>query len=176
MSDVNLPLSRVIRRDEIPEDGLSLTFQADADTRAAMSSMLDIPAVDEFVAKLTIERWLRDGLVVRGQIEARVVQTCVVSLEPVVSIMDESFEEYFAPDPAAAAASGNAGPEVDDVEPLVDHRLDVGGLVLEHLVLGLDPYPRHPEAAFTAEHVSDADATSGPFAALAALRKERTGD
>ena len=50
-----------------------------------------------------------------------------------------------------------------------DVSLDLGAIATEFLILGLDPYPRKPDAIFQASAVGD-DATH-PFAALAALKK-----
>jgi hypothetical protein len=57
-------------------------------------------------------------------------------------------------------------------EPLVRDTVDLGGIATEFLVLGIDPYPRKPEAAFEPPPAEDAPAAN-PFAALAALKKGR---
>ena len=48
-------------------------------------------------------------------------------------------------------------------------RIDLGALATEFLLIGIDPYPRKPDATFQAPEVED-DSTR-PFAALAALKK-----
>ena len=57
----------------------------------------------------------------------------------------------------------------DDPEPLIGGIVDLGALATEFLILGLDPYPRKPDAVF--EPPQDRHAGSGPFAALAKLAK-----
>jgi uncharacterized metal-binding protein YceD (DUF177 family) len=171
MTETPLRLSRIVRRADVPEDGLDITIEADGEALTALVGFLDIPAVETFRAEMTVERWRRDGLAVRGRVEAEVVQTCVVTLAPVRNAVAESFEDFYAPDPDALRAQGVVAPAPEDVEPLVDQRVDVGGLAVEHLVLGLDPYPRCEGAEVEAADEAGEGAESGPFAALAALRK-----
>ena len=47
--------------------------------------------------------------------------------------------------------------------------VDLGALATEFLILGLDPYPRKPDAVF--EPPQSLAAEEGPFAALAKLAK-----
>jgi hypothetical protein len=54
-------------------------------------------------------------------------------------------------------------------EPLVGGVVDLGALATEFLMLGLNPYPRKPDAVFEAPNDDKADA--GPFAALGKLAK-----
>jgi hypothetical protein len=61
----------------------------------------------------------------------------------------------------------------DDTEPLLDGKVDLGGLATEFLILGLDPYPRKPGAVF--QPPADTSVDEGPFAGLNALKKGRDG-
>lgn len=172
MTGAALPLSRVVHRSEVPEQGLPVEVVAGPDDLAALAGFLDIPAVEAFRAEMLVERWRGDGLVVRGLVEARVVQTCVVTLEPAPGDVVERFEVFLAPDPEApqSGTMPDHAPDPDDVEPLVGQRIDVATLALEHLVLGLDPYPRREGVAFEMAGDRDGDERAHPFAALEALR------
>ena len=64
----------------------------------------------------------------------------------------------------------DAPPQVDGPEPLLDGGVDLGAIATEFVLLGIDPYPRKEGAAFASPEVDSED--SGPFAALAALKKE----
>ncbi len=66
-----------------------------------------------------------------------------------------------------------AGAKWNEPEPLVDGIVDLGALATEFLILGLDPYPRKPGAAFEPPREGAAD--GGPFAALAGWSKGRDG-
>jgi uncharacterized protein len=174
MTTKSFPLNFVVTRDEVLEQGLEVEIDATSDERDALAAYLDIPAVEAMSAHLTVSRWRGRGLAVRGTVEARVVQTCVVTLDPVENAIHENVEAFYAPDIAPRPEEDTAeGAEIADldVEPLINDRIDVGALVCEHLALGLDPYPRKPGAAFSsgAEDAGE-ERKSGAFAALAALR------
>jgi hypothetical protein len=113
-------------------------------------------------------------------VRARVRQTCVVSLEPVVNRIEEAIDVTFAP-PRAAVADAKAASDDDEPiagslagddppEPLLNGAVDLGALATEFLILGIDPYPRKDGVAFAPPSVP-ADAAGHPFAALAALKK-----
>ena len=81
-------------------------------------------------------------------LEAAVVQTCVVTLDPVAARIDAAFERFYGYDVLEEEAEG-ARSEVfldlsDDlpVEPLSGDLLDLGAAVAEQLALELDSYPR----------------------------------
>lgn len=57
----------------------------------------------------------------------------------------------------------------DAPEPLIGGGVDLGEIATEFLILGLDPYPRKPDAIFQLAPAGDDSAN--PFAALAALKK-----
>jgi hypothetical protein len=50
--------------------------------------------------------------------------------------------------------------------------VDLGAVATEFLLLGIDPFPRKPNAVFDAPGGSDRP--ESPFAALAALKQEKT--
>jgi hypothetical protein len=54
---------------------------------------------------------------------------------------------------------------------LIDGTVDLGGLAVEFLLLGIDPYPRKPGVVFEATSIGEA--SSHPFAALAKLKEKR---
>jgi uncharacterized metal-binding protein YceD (DUF177 family) len=110
-----------------------------------------------------------EGLRVLGHVSARVGQTCVVTLEPIENRVEEDIDLMFTPN-GAALAEVRADDE-DAPEPLLDGRVDLGALATEFLVLGIDPYPRKQGVTFQAPETGDASVH--PFAALAALKKER---
>ena len=87
-----------------------------------------------------------DGSVrVEAVVRARVVRTCVVTLEDfeesVVLPFTASFGER-ADNPVPA----DVPVDTDTPEALDAEGLQLGELAIQHLSLGLDPYPRHPNA------------------------------
>jgi hypothetical protein len=96
---------------------------------------------------------------------------------PVDQKIDEDFAVRFARGPVADTPP-KAGAEVhldvdaaDPPEILTGSTIDLGPLVVEYFVLGIDPYPRAPGAALPPEAADpDGPEDASPFAALAALK------
>ena len=53
----------------------------------------------------------------------------------------------------------------DEPDPVIDGKIDLGALAAEFFALGLDPYPRKPDAIF--EQSAESEPADSPFAALA---------
>lgn len=113
---------------------------------------------------------------------ATVTQTCVVSLEPVVTRVDTAVRRLF--DPGAAAPPVEIalnGAEDDETEPL-GPEIDLGLVATEALALALPAYPRRADARFEAAASAPPGAEPlpepevRPFAALAALRARMSED
>lgn len=112
-----------------------------------------------------------------AELGATVTQTCVVSLEPVVTRIDAPVRRLFTPDAATDPGEIDLDPEADDeVEPL-GPRIDLGLVATEALALALPAYPRRADAELgplaESAPAGAAPLDAGevrPFSALAALR------
>ncbi len=171
-----LPAWRVpVALDDIPECGQHFDLDADAGVRNAVAKLAGLRDLPRLQASFDVTRRGNDGLRVAGQVSATVGQNCVVTLEPLSNEVDERVDLVFLPERAPPAAVKGAEPEPryvkwDDPEPLVGGMVDLGALAIEFLILGVDPYPRKPGAAFQA--LQDEKPEPGPFAALAKLTKD----
>jgi hypothetical protein len=159
-----------VRLDDVPDAGLHVTLTADPAIRPALARAAGVEDVSRVQADFDVVRQGRDGLRVTGTVSATVRQTCVVTLEPVENKVEEVVDLAFAPGAGAEAPSRDDEMAVEDVpEPLINGSVDLGAIAAEFLVLGIDPYPRRPDAVFTAPESGDSG--ERPFAALAALKK-----
>jgi uncharacterized metal-binding protein YceD (DUF177 family) len=118
-----------------------------------------------------------DGWQLDGQLGATVVQTCVVTLDPVTTRVDQPVHRTWLPQTAPLPQELVLTADDDDeIEPLGE-RLDLGLVAIEALALALPSYPRAPGAAVP--EVDDADVDEDPpekpFAALASLRDRLGG-
>jgi hypothetical protein len=159
---------------EIPETGRQFDLVADERSRAAVARAAGVAALPRLQASLHVTRHGMEGLHVVGIVSATVGQTCVVTLDPIESEIEEAIDVVFSPAAASAAAKAEDLGEIevaveDAPEPLIGGLVDLGHLATEFLILGIDPYPRKPGAVF--EPPAAGDDKSHPFAALAALRK-----
>ena len=107
---------------------------------------------------------------------ADVVQSCVATLEPVGSRVEDRFEVAFVPPDPALGQETQRPRDLGGEEPLgqvVGGVIDIGGPIAEHLSLAIDPYPRKPGAGLGARQSPDGRPDvdeSGPFAALSKWR------
>src|SRR5262245_45346785 len=161
------PWSVPVRLEDVPETGQRVELVADEAIRAAIAKLAGLRSLPRLQASFDVARD-GSGLRVTGQVSAVVGQTCVVTLEPLENPVEEAVDLVFAPDSGAAAPGDESE---DGPEPLVGGTVDLGVLATEFLLLGIDPYPRRPDAVFEPPAAAEADA--GPFAALAALKKDR---
>jgi len=109
--------------------------------RAALAKRFDLVSLEKLAAHVTLRR-LPGGLVrLTASLSADLVQTDVVTLEPVPARVDDDFALLFGKDADDAAA---LDPEAELVEPLIDGQIDIGEAVAHQLSLAMDPYPRAP--------------------------------
>jgi uncharacterized metal-binding protein YceD (DUF177 family) len=120
------------------------------------------------------------GWLLEGDLGATVIQTCVVTLEPVTTRIDQPVRRRFLPLRAPRAAEVLIAPDEDDEIEALGSRIDLGLVALEALALALPAYPRKDGAVLPPGMASGSgagtgddtppDETTRPFAGLAALR------
>jgi uncharacterized metal-binding protein YceD (DUF177 family) len=165
-----------VRPEDVPEAGLHLDLEADAQVRASLAALGGVVDIPRLEAVLDVVRH-GNGLRAAGRVSATIVQTCVVTLEALQNEVDEPVDVIFAPPSAADAAAAeeeDSSGELDTDEPpevLTDGAADLGAIAAEFLLLGIDPYPRKPGAQFTPPAEKGAAVT--PFAALAKLKNAK---
>ncbi|MEQ9258043.1 MAG: DUF177 domain-containing protein [Roseovarius sp.] len=120
-----------------------------------------------------------------GTLGATVTQRCVVTLEPVVTRIDEPVvRRYLAEWPPVEETAGEEVemPEDESIDPLPD-AIDLGAVMEEALALALPPYPRAAGAELEEGEGRAAppgetplrDDDLKPFAGLADLKKKLEG-
>jgi uncharacterized metal-binding protein YceD (DUF177 family) len=159
---------------QIPEAGSHVAFTANAAQRAALAELGGLRELSEASADFDLAHG-RGGLVhVTGEVRGKVGQTCVVTLEPMESLIVEPVDITFAPAGTVAKAVPRTADEEEDIpeppEEIVNGTINLGRLATEMLFLGIDPYPRKADAVFVAP-AEDTDPDEHPFAALKALQE-----
>ena len=176
MEKAKSPWSLPVVVEDIPETGLHIEVEAPVEVRPQLAELAGLRSLPRISGTFDL---VREGTGVRvaGRVNARVGQTCVVTLEPIESDLDEPVDLVFAP--AAASDTPNHGSadgkasDKDPPEPLLDGQVDLGAVATEFLLLGIDPYPRKAGVQFGA--LKSDDDSARPFGALEALKK-RMGD
>ena len=167
--------------EDVAETGRHFDLVADNDVRAAVARVVGLRDLPRLEAIFDVTRHGADGLRVCGRVSATVGQNCVVTLEPLANDVEEDIDLLFAPpSPSVARKAGEDEDEDAETdsekpqrswngpEPLIGGVVDLGALATEFLILGIDPYPRKPDAVF--ELPQDVKPEPGPFAALAGLK------
>ena len=161
--------------DDIPETGLHVEIEAPETVRNQLAALAGLRELPRLSAVFDLNRRVA-GVHVSGQVSARVGQTCVVTLEPIETELEELVDLKFAPPLDALPKADTPGLDVDGAEPpepLSDGKVDLGAIATEFLLLGIDPYPRKAGAEFSPIKADDGSAK--PFAALEALKKRLGG-
>lgn len=163
---------------QIPEVGVHRDIEADGPTRAAMAEVGGLREILSASASLDVMPRGGGRFHVAGHVRARVGQTCVVTLDPIESDIDEPIDLMFAPPEQIPQLSdlvddaAESDEEIPDPpEPIVNGVIDLGRLATDALLLAIDPYPRKPGAVFEPLVVAD-DPEDHPFAALKALKPD----
>jgi uncharacterized metal-binding protein YceD (DUF177 family) len=178
VTQLEYELSRPVRVDQVPNSGMEFDIEAKPSERAALAERFGLVSIDALKARVRL-RAMAGGTLIRvsGTLTASLVQTCVVTLDPLPAEIEEEFSMTFA-DGEADAAGGEIELSLDDEDPpdpIENGAIDVGEVVAEHLALALDPFPRKPGIEFQGGEDSAPleEKKPSPFAALAQLRKNK---
>jgi uncharacterized metal-binding protein YceD (DUF177 family) len=173
------PIQRGLLTTDVPGEGRHVSLKVGPEEIAALTAFSGVEAIKAFSAELDVRPWGKTGFRVSGRVTADVIQSCVVTLEPVEGRVDEAVEVKLAPISDAERYAPKTTPdgeiivdvEADDIPDFFDGpTIDVGAIAAEFFMLGLDPYPRKPGVEFT-PLPDPGKAETLPFAKLAALKK-----
>ncbi len=181
-------ITRIVDLERLGASGSALEVVATESERQALARRFGFLGLPAFSARVSVDRRPGGRVVVEGRLRGKVLQACILTLEPVTQELDDAFRIVFKQDldeerdPETGEALLNA--QIDAPEPLQGNLLDVGEIVAEQLSLAADPYPRRPGVKL--EDVLPKARPGGragrneqrrhPFAGLAALRdKPRRG-
>lgn len=176
--NLNEMLDLEVRLSEVPRDGRDYDFEADDAIKELLVEETKLSSVEAFQGKITV-RPFRGGYQATGQGTAIVEQACVVTLEPVKEDVTLDFERIYMPGkPPVVDVPPNAEVFVNlDSEPDQDwfegDYIDLAPMVVETLLLSLNPYPRKEDAELADIQDDDDDSNESPFAALAALKDKK---
>ncbi len=172
---------------EWPNDGWIDTFKIRDDHAATVQARMELTEVPTDLA-LAVDYSLSGKgkeLVIKLGLTGTVTQTCVVTLEPIQTAVDETFIRRYREgefidqtEVDIDVADGDIATMNEDLEPWLrsaDERPSLLDFAIEQLGLILDAFPRKTgaevEEALLIDPL-DRPETMSPFAALAALKKD----
>ena len=129
----------------LPQKGMPVVIEADAEQRAALAAWHGLVSVERFRADLLVTPWKRHGVKVTGTVEADITQACVVTLEPITEHNQRSRSKgLFLPEDSKLGRLGfQGGGEIlldaegpDSPETFSGDTIDVGALAEEFFGTG----------------------------------------
>ncbi|WP_316859608.1 DUF177 domain-containing protein [uncultured Cohaesibacter sp.] len=177
-------LSLPIAVDRLKSLGEMVKAEADEEACDALRERLGILAVKSFSVEAKVMPWKKRGVRIEGAVRGEVEQACVVTLQPVLEMIDAELNLTLVPKGSSFArrADNNltggemvVDPEGEDPpEEFEGEEIDIGKYAEEFFALNLNDYPRVADAEFS-PHIEDesgSDSSENPFAALASLKKD----
>jgi hypothetical protein len=172
--------SRTVRVDQIGREPKRRHIEASAAECARLAERLGLAELKRLVADLELRRLGGGRIELAGELEAELVQLCVVTLEPLPARIRESIALEFLELPAGAeepsGASVIALDQAEPPEPIREGTIDLGEAVVQQLAVAIEPYPRAPGAVaqWPGKESEDEAESAGrrPFAGLDRTRKE----
>lgn len=181
-----------IDADEITSTPQSFFLSASEQECKDIARRLGVENIERLEATLNISRENVGRIYVEGSLNAKVIQNCVVTLEPVEDWIEEEFEAWFADKEQTVSFAeakknretrkGHAEVEIsaeeDDPEPLHDGRIEAGELVTQYLSLAINPYPHADGASYAKGDEEEpkrepSDVRKNPFEALKNWKDKR---
>ncbi len=158
----------------LPQE-ISGYFAADEEQRQTLTKVLDLVHLDRFEVSYDIAAVAAGKFRVRGELQARLTQYCVISFEPVTSKVETPFDAMFWPQEAVTAwfAQQDMAEDGgrDEPEPYEGGELDLGQFFYELLATSIDPYPRKSGVEFRQPDPVETGKEDHPFAILKQLKK-----
>lgn len=139
------------------------------------------------LSKLSLDAQFRpvkgsDNWILTGSVGATVTQTCVVTLNPVRTRLNEDFERRYVRNIKPSDDTMVEMDEDADVTEVLSPELSLFDIVIETVALSLPPYPRADGVDFEGALVAPSgvepltDQAINPFSALAGLKSKLEND
>lgn len=167
-------MQRIIDIGALTDSGRAVDFVASPEECAAVAKRLGLMAVRDLRVLGRLDP-IRKGRATRftARMTAGVIQSCVVSLDPVDAVIDEDLQiRLVTEEPQQSSAELDLEPDEEDIEVVNEGLVDVGDICVQYLALALDPYPRRADLADTEVPLPEepAEDVSNPFAVLKKLK------
>ena len=169
--------SRLISILDIEAVGTEINISANSLECDALAKRFSVKHVQRLSAKLIFSKPKGESL---PKLEARyiaeITQICVVTLEPMTSIIESKFFCTFA-EKDVFNIDEELVFNVNDVDPpefINNGFFDAGELVSEHLLLEIDPFPRVVGAEFCQSNIFSTTKVKNKFNPFETLKKLQT--
>jgi len=173
-----VPVTRAYTVEQISTAGITGLLETTKEQREEIAKALDLLELEDFRFEYQLHRTKRGRFNLKGQLHARAIQSCVVTLEPVPAVIEEAININLWPAEDVEHLEIEAEPEsmslqLDGPEPISGDSIDVGLLAYEHFAAALDLYPKKSNAKLDWRNQmsgENRDERDNPFAALAKIK------
>lgn len=171
-----LPLERFHDLSAIPVAGYEVDIVPGTDELRALARWAGVDEITQLKAHVLVHAQSKTRFLEEVQLDADVVQRCVVTLQPVRTHIARSFTRalHLMPGVQRYAEKGgvvSSTAVAEDTPDEIDNPVyDLGTPLREELTLAIDPYPRAAGVAFVPP--GDDDHPESPFAALEKLKRD----
>src|ERR1700729_1629202 len=88
-------IERIVDLDRMGNGGTAVDIVASEGERAALAKRFGFLGLPAFSARVTVDRRIGGQIVVEGRLRGKIVQACILSLDPVTQELDETFRLIF---------------------------------------------------------------------------------
>lgn len=170
-----LPIERIYDLATLSEAGDEVQIAPSAEDLARLAQWAGVDRVERLEGKISLRKLSPSRFAYDAVLSADVVQSCVVTLEPVKSHIARSFGRtlhYTSGRPLRDEGELTlAAGDEDAPDEIASTRFDLAGPLLEEFSLAIDPYPRVPGVAYDPP-AEAANPDGNPFAVLKQLKEK----
>ncbi|MGZ5935101.1 MAG: YceD family protein [Rhizomicrobium sp.] len=176
MTHDSLPFEHIYNLGSLGRAGDEVVVSARGDELQRIADWAEVRRVESFSATVSLQKLSAARFTYDADMRAEIVQDCVVTLEPVRSLLERKIHrelhltETRRPPADSDVLVDPVADEDDVLEEISNLHYDLAGPLLEELILAIDPYPRAPGVAFSPPPDPGGQPES-PFAVLKNLKK-----
>jgi hypothetical protein len=171
---MNAPIQKLYKLTDLSAAGDEVVIDSAGDDLVRLAQWAGVEVITSFRGRITLSKLSQTRFAYEAELSADIVQSCVVTSEPVRSHIARSFSRILhliASRAADREETIDLAPGDDDApEEIESPRYDLATPLLEELALAIDPYPRAPGAAFEAP-AAPPPADESPFSVLKKLTR-----
>ncbi|MGC9954679.1 MAG: YceD family protein [Rhizomicrobium sp.] len=167
------PIRHFFDLGDLSQAGSRIEIVANGDDLARLAHWAGVDMVHAFGAQVELSRLSRTRFSFEAEMEADIVQSCVVTLDPVAVHIGKHVtrELHFSPHPRAESGELTLSAGDEDVpEEIASLDYDLAAPLLEEFLLAIDPYPRKEGVTFEPP-AQKAEPSQSPFAVLKRLNE-----
>jgi uncharacterized metal-binding protein YceD (DUF177 family) len=167
------PIHHLFDLGDLSQAGSRIEIAAAGDDLARLARWASVDTVRAFGARIELRRLSRTRFSFEAELEADIVQSCVVTLDPVATHIAKHIkrELHFSPHPRTEGGELTLAAGDEDVpEEIASLDYDLAAPLLEEFLLAIDPYPRKEGVTFEPP-MQPGEPPESPFAVLKKLNE-----